>query len=72
MTKIKQLQHFMARRKWAALEAQYGLTRAAMINGIRNNRRPATLTPDQWEEVVHYREEWHKASNEIRRLRDDQ
>lgn len=70
MTKIDNLKHFMARRKWGALEAMYNVTAYTMMRCIRDNERPAALTPDQWEEVIHYREEWHKANDELRRLRE--
>lgn len=64
-----QLLHFMARRKWDVLAAEYNCTRYTMLKCIRNNRRPETLTPEQWEDVLVYRQEWHKANNELREMK---
>lgn len=71
MTQIDHLKHFIARRKWEALEAMYNTTRVTIWAGIRNNQRPESIAPNDWEDILHYREEWHKANNELRRLRDE-
>ena len=60
------LKKFMVRRKWAALEAQFSCTKFTMLKCIREQRRPQTLTPDQWEQVLVYRGEWYKADAEMR------
>lgn len=67
MTNPDHLRAFMARRKWDVLSAMYGVTTYTMMRCIRDNQRSAALTSDQWEEVLVYREEWHKANNELRK-----
>lgn len=71
MTQLDHLKHFMARRKLKVLEAMYNTTRVTIWQGLRDNCRPASIAPDDWEDIIHYREEWHKANNELRRLRDE-
>lgn len=66
MTQIDQLKHFMARRKLETLAAMYGTTRNTILVGIREAVRPSSITPDDWEDIISYREEWHKANNELR------
>lgn len=65
MDRIQHLERFMSRRKWDVLAAHYRCSVYTMHKAIRENRRPRTLTPDEWDEVLVYREEWHKAKREL-------
>lgn len=70
MEEYETLRRFMSRRTWDVLAATYGISRWRMLNAVREGRRHASLTPDQWEDIIHYREEWHKANRRLREIRE--
>lgn len=69
MSEYEKLRRFMARRSWDVLAAEYGVSRWRLLNAVREGRRHASLSPDQWEDIMNYRAEWHKANDRMREIR---